>query len=68
MRTSIMKKKYIAPTAQSYELFWENGVALNILSTQGDPTLDDENEILSNKKDNPIWGESKSGMWDNMNK
>ena len=21
---------------------------------------------LSNKKENPVWGESKNGMWDNM--
>ena len=29
--------------------------------------IDDDSEILSNKKENPIWGEQKGGMWDNMN-
>lgn len=29
--------------------------------------IDDDTEILSNKKENPIWGEQKGGMWDNMN-
>ena len=29
--------------------------------------IDDDAEILSNKKENPIWGEPKGGMWDNMN-
>ena len=68
MRTSIMKKKYIAPTTQSYELFWENGVALNINSNV---TITDD-EVLSNKKENPIWGngnsQSQGGIWENMDK
>jgi hypothetical protein len=29
--------------------------------------INDDAEILSNKKENPIWGEQKSGMWDKMN-
>ena len=63
-----MKKKYIAPRTVSYELYWENGVALNILSGGTNPTLDDETDILSNKKENPIWGENKqNGIWSNMN-
>ena len=47
-----MKKNYIAPQSYSYSLLWENGVALN---------------ILSNKKENPVWNDKKgSGMWDGM--
>ena len=63
-----MKKSYIAPQSTSYGLYWENGVALNILSGGDNPTLDSDEDILSNKKENPVWkGDNKGGMWDNMN-
>lgn len=61
-----MKKTYTAPTAEAIDFYMEGKVALNIMSSGDDPTIDQDSEILSNKKANPIWGEQKSGMWDNM--
>ena len=61
-----MKKIYNAPQSTCIRLYIENDLANLVLMSGGDaPTLT-EDEILSNKKENPIWGESKSGMWDNM--
>ena len=64
-----MKKNYIAPQSTPYALLWENGVALNILSGGNDtPTLDSDDDILSNKKENPVWKDNgNGGMWDDMN-
>lgn len=62
-----MKKTYNAPQSTCIRLYAENDMAnLVLMSGDGTPTLTTEDEILSNKKENPIWGESKSGMWDNM--
>lgn len=64
-----MKKTYITPSTTSIRLFAENDVAgngISLISGGNDPTIADEGEILSNKKENPVWGESKNGMWDNM--
>ena len=62
-----MKKIYNAPQSTCIRLYIENDLANLVLMSGGDsPTLTTEDEILSNKKENPIWGESKSGMWDNM--
>ncbi len=63
-----MKKQYTAPTASPIRLYWEEGLAqINLTSGEGKPTLDSEEDILSNKKENPIWGtKSNSGMWDEM--
>ena len=63
-----MKKNYIAPRITPYALLWENGVALNILSGGKDtPTLDSDDEILSNKKENIIWKDNgNGGMWDEI--
>ncbi len=61
-----MKKNYIAPQSTPYALLWENGVALNILSGGNTPTIGDD-EILSNKKENPVWkNNGNGGMWDGM--
>lgn len=61
-----MKKNYIAPQSTPYALLWENGVALNILSGGNAPTIGDD-EILSNKKENPVWkNNGNGGMWDGM--
>lgn len=62
-----MKKTYITPSTTSIRLFAENDVAGNgitLISGGNDPTIENEGEILSNKKENPVWGESKNGMWD----
>lgn len=61
-----MKKVYMAPKAEAIDFYMEGKVALNIMSGEDDPTITQDSEILSNKKENPIWGEQKSGMWDNM--
>lgn len=66
-----MKKTYITPSTTSIRLFAENDVAgngISLISGGNDPTttIANENEILSNKKENPVWGGSKNGMWDNM--
>lgn len=62
-----MKKTYTAPTAEAINFYMESEVALNLMSGGGDtPTITSDDEILSNKKENPIWGEQKGGMWDNM--
>ena len=64
-----MKKTYITPSTTSIRLFAENDVAGNgitLISRGNDPIIENEGEILSNKKENPVWGGSKNGMWDNM--
>ena len=62
-----MKKAYTAPKAESIDFYMEGAVAIALMSASTDPTINDDAEILSNKKENPIWGEQKSGMWDKMN-
>lgn len=62
-----MKKAYTAPKAEAIDFYMEGAVALTVMSNPNDPTINDDTEILSNKKENPIWGEQKSGMWDKMN-
>ncbi len=62
-----MKKAYMAPKAEAIDFYMEGAVAIALMSGSTDPTINDDTEILSNKKENPIWGEQKSGMWDKMN-
>lgn len=62
-----MKKAYTAPKAEAIDFYMEGAVALTVMSNPNDPTIDNDAEILSNKKENPIWGKQKSGMWDKMN-
>lgn len=62
-----MKKAYTAPKAEAIDFYMEGAVAIALMSNPNDPTIDNDAEILSNKKENPIWGEQKSGMWDKMN-
>ena len=62
-----MKKAYTAPKAEAIDFYMEGAVALTLMSGSTDPTINDDAEILSNKKENPIWGEQKGGMWDKMN-
>lgn len=61
-----MKKTYTAPIAEAIDFYMEGEVAIALMSSKGDPQITQDSEILSNKKENPIWGEQKSGMWDNM--
>lgn len=62
-----MKKAYTAPKVEAIDFYMEGAVAIALMSGSNDPTIDNDAEILSNKKENPIWGEQKSGMWDKMN-
>ena len=63
-----MKKNYIAPRITPYARRWENGVALNILSGKDTPTINSDDDVLSNKKENIIWKDNgNGGMWDGMN-
>lgn len=62
-----MKKAYTAPKAEAIDFYMEGAVAIALMSGATDPTINDDAEILSNKKENPIWGEQKGGMWDKMN-
>lgn len=62
-----MKKAYTAPKAEAIDFYMEGAVAIALMSGSNNPTINDDTEILSNKKENPIWGEQKSGMWDKMN-
>lgn len=62
-----MKKAYTAPKAEAIDFYMEGAVAIALMSGSTDPTINDDAEILPNKKENPIWGEQKGGMWDNMN-
>ena len=62
-----MKKANTAPKAEAIDFYMEGAVAIALMSGSTDPTINDDTEILSNKKENPIWGEQKSGMWDKMN-
>lgn len=61
-----MKKTYTAPTAEAINFYMEGEVAIALMSGGDSPTITSDDEILSNKKENPIWGEQKKGMWDNM--
>lgn len=61
-----MKKAYTAPKAEAIDFYMEGAVAIALMSGSTDPTINDDAEILSNKKENPIWGEQKGGMWKNM--
>lgn len=65
-----MKKEYKAPTAVGIRLFAENDLAGNgiTLASLGGgsqaSTIDDNADILSNKKENPVWGgTTHKGPW-----
>lgn len=63
-----MKKKYITPESQAIHFFMENEVAnIAVISGGNAPKIDSNSDILSDKKQNPIWGEKNTGMWDHMN-
>lgn len=62
-----MKKKYISPESQAIRFYMENEVAnIAVISGENAPKIDSNSDILSNKKQDPIWGQQKTGMWDNM--
>lgn len=63
-----MKKTYIMPQTTSVRFDVEGMLATSTPTSLG--KFEDENtggsDGLSNKEENPIWGESKNGMWDNI--
>ncbi len=62
-----MKKSYTAPTAVALSFYMEGDVAGLLLQSGGNtPTITNDEEVLSDKRNNPIWGESKNDMWGNM--
>lgn len=65
-----MKKKYIAPLSQSFQLVMEGYMmtqSMGIGDSAG-TSVEKRDEILSGKKENPIWSESnQGGMWNNIN-
>lgn len=64
----IMKKKYMTPESQAIHFYMENEMMANIGLHSGENAakINNNSEILSNKKQSPIWGEQKTGMWDHM--
>lgn len=64
-----MKKSYIVPTSKSLSFYMEGDVAGLLIQSGGNgasTNISNDEEILSDKRTNPIWGESNNGMWDNM--
>lgn len=63
-----MKKKYIAPLSQSIQLVTEGMMAQSLrIGDNAGTSVDSRDDVLSGKKENPIWGESnQGGMWDSM--
>ena len=59
-----MKRKYITPQATTFTFQTEGMMAASLQI--GEDEVNNRNEILSNKRENPIWGEKSNGMWDNM--
>ena len=63
-----MKKTYRMPQATSVQFDVEGMLAASAPTSLG--KFEDEDtggsDGLSNKKENPFWGESKNDMWDNM--
>lgn len=65
-----MKHTYMAPKATTITFFSEDSMMTQSLSIgpQNGATIDTKGDVLSNKKQHPIWGEQHNGMWDNMDK
>lgn len=60
-----MKRKYITPQATAFTFQTEGMMAASLQI--GEDEVNDRNEVLSNKQENPIWGgNTNKGMWDNM--
>ncbi len=61
-----MKKVYKAPAAVGIRLFAENDLAGNgiVFASSGKcSTINNNDDILSNKKENPVWGGQSKGPW-----
>ncbi len=67
-----MKHTYMAPKATTIMFFSEESMMVTQSSLgiggQNGATVDTKGDVLSNKRQHPIWGEQHNGMWDNMSK
>lgn len=67
-----MKHTYMAPKATTIKFFSEESLMVTQSSLgidgQNGATVDTKGDVLSNKRQHPIWGEQHNGMWDNMSK
>lgn len=67
-----MKHTYMAPKATTITFFSEESLMVTQSSLgiggQNGATVDTQGDVLSNKRQHPIWGEQHNGMWDNMSK
>lgn len=67
-----MKHTYMAPNATTITFFSEESLMVTQSSLgiggQNGATVDTKGDVLSNKRQHPIWGEQHNGMWDNMSK
>lgn len=66
-----MKHTYMAPKATTITFFSEESMMVKQslrIGPQNGATIDTKGDVLSNKKQHPIWGEQHNGMWDNMDK
>lgn len=67
-----MKHTYVAPKATTIKFFSEESLMVTQSSLgiggQNGATVDTKGDVLSNKRQPPIWGEQHNGMWDNMSK
>lgn len=62
----------MAPKATTIKFFSEESLMVTKSSLgiggQNGATVDTKGDVLSNKRQHPIWGEQHNGMWDNMSK
>lgn len=61
----------MAPKATTITFFSEESMMVTQslgIGPQNGATVDTKGDVLSNKKQHPIWGEQHNGMWDNMDK
>ncbi len=66
-----MKHTYVAPKATTIKFFSEESLMVTkslSIGGQNGATVDTKGDVLSNKRQHPIWGEQHNGMWDNMSK
>ena len=61
----------MAPKATTLKFFSEESLMVTKslgIGPQNGATVDTKGDVLSNKRQHPIWGEQHNGMWDNMDK
>ena len=60
-----MKKKYSTPSFETYDLYIEGKIAINVNSGT-DSAISSEDDYFTNKKkpQTDIWGNEPKGIWD----